>query len=107
MSGGEYDHGYYHVQELADNIERDFINDGKYMDDDYDTDMGFSYGKRPQKEHDRIGDATPEERVLILAEIKSLIIDLKRCAKRAKELEWYMSGDTGATTYLECLNDDD
>lgn len=102
MSGGAYDYFYYKVEELADNIERDFINDGKYTGEDWSEPVDF-YGKRKHIEYDRLSDATPEEKIIILAEIKSLIIDLKRCAKRSKELEWYQSGDTGPTTYLERL----
>jgi hypothetical protein len=52
-------------------------------------------------------DATPEERELILNEVHKLIKDLNNCAFRAKELEWYMSGDTGATSYLKRLKDKD
>lgn len=101
MSGGHYDYTYFKVQELADYIEQDFVNDGKFMQEDYSQKEYF--GIRPEIEADRIGDATEEERPLILEEIKTLIEDLKSCAARAKELEWYMSGDTGATSYLERL----
>lgn len=105
MSGGHYEYQYSRIDDLADNIEGDFLNDGKYTDTDWSAEpKGHSY-ERPTKEHDRIGDATPEQRPIILAEIKSLITDLKKCAKRAKELEWYMSGDTGADSYLERLKE--
>ena len=100
MSGGSFDYGYFKVQMLADEIENMFVNDGKYQGEDCIHD-GFS--KRPMVEYDRIEDATPEERELILNEVNKLIKDLNNCAKRAKELEWYMSGDTGATSYLERL----
>ena len=103
MSGGHYDYAYFKVQELADYIEQDFVNDGKFMQEDYSSREPSFFGKRPMVEEDRIGDATEEERPLILEEIKSLVEDLKSCAARAKELEWYMSGDTGATSYLERL----
>jgi hypothetical protein len=95
MSGGSYDYRYMQLEMLADDIERDFIRDGKYAGEDWQT------GK--PVELDRLEDATPEERVQILAEIKSLIVDLRRCARRAKEIEWYQSGDTDATSYLERL----
>ena len=104
MSGGHYDYQYSHVSSLADDIERDFIRDGKYIGEDWGGDRPCG-GRTPTKEYDRIGDASEEERPLILDEIKSLIKDLNACAKRAKELEWYMSGDTGATSYLKRLND--
>lgn len=103
MSGGHYDYKYSQVNDLADDIEKDFLNDGKYTETDWNTPSDYS--ERKTTEHDRIGDATPEERIKILAEVKSLITDLQKCSFRAKELEWYMSGDTGATSYLERLKE--
>ena len=95
MSGGSYDYRYMQLEMLADDIERDFLRDGKYEGKDWQTGEPV--------ELDRLDDATPEERILILAEIKSLIVDLRRCARRAKEIEWYRSADTCATSYLERL----
>jgi len=103
MSGGHYDHSYFQVSSLADDIESEFIRDGKYMAEDWNIPYS-PYTERPLIEKDRIGDASKEQRPIILAEIKSLIKDLKDCANRAKELEWYMSGDTGASEYLERLH---
>lgn len=103
MSGGHYDYKHFRVEDLADDIEREFINDGKYMDEDWSAPVeGFSK-KRPMIEKDRLEDATEEQKVIILKEINSLVEDLRKCASRAKELEWYMSGDTGADSYLERL----
>ena len=102
MSGGHYDYAYSRLNELADCIERDFINDGKYMDIDWNKKYDFAI--TAEKEYDRISDASPEERIKILQEIRQLITDLRSCSHRAKELEWYMSSDTGATTYLNRLN---
>lgn len=108
MSGGSYDYLYFKLSELADSIEADFVNDGKYMGDDWSKPSIHVGGmERHQIEYDRIGDATEEERPIILTEIKSLIVDLKKCSARAKELEWYMSRDTGATSYLERLREAD
>ena len=103
MSGGHYDYKYYQLNYLADDIESDFINDGKYMADDYSVPAGFR-GERPQKEYDRLADATPEQKILIIQEAKQLIEDLRKCSDRARELDYLMGGDTGATTYLERLN---
>lgn len=96
MSGGSLDYAYHKLSNLADDIERQFINDGKYSDD---------YLNSPDDtgERDRIGDATPEQRVIILAEVRQLVIDLRRGSHRAKMLEWYLSGDLGATSYLKRL----
>jgi len=101
MSGGHYNYFYSKLEQLADDIERDFVNGGDYETEDWSNKDRF--GNIPTKVENRIGDATEEQRPIILAEIKSLIEDLRKCSKRAKELEWYMSGDTGATSYLERL----
>lgn len=106
MSGGHYEYKYFKLNELADDIEGDFVNDGKYQATDYGTnDTSFHLGDRPTKEYDRIGDATPEQRIEILKEVKNLIDDLRKCSFRAKELEWYMGGDTGAESYLKRLKE--
>lgn len=104
MSGGAYEYNYFKLDELADDIERDFVNDGDYETEDWSNKDKF--GNIPTKIENRIGDATEEQRPIILAEIKSLIEDLRKCSKRAKELEWYMSGDTGATSYLKRLKEE-
>lgn len=98
MSGGAYNHLYHRLDELADEIECDFIEDGKYK-----VDVSERWSLEDDGVRDRIGDATEEQRPIILKEIKSLIQDLRDCSKRAKEIEWYMSGDTGADSYLERL----
>ena len=107
MSGGHYDYKYFRIEELADDIEREFINDGKFMEEDWAAPAPDWDKKRELIEQDMIGDATEEERPIILKEVSSLIEDLRKCSKRAKELEWYMSGDTGATSYLERLKKED
>lgn len=96
MSGGSFEYKFRQLEYLADDIESMFVNDGKYTE-------RITFGH--YEEYDRIGDATPEEREEILKEIRDLIATLRATAKRAKELEWYMSGDTGATTYLKRLKE--
>ena len=103
MSGGHYDYSYSHIDMLADSIEADFLNKGKYMTEDWSVPYNQA-GDRPMIEEDHLNDATEEQKPIILKEVKSLIKDLKDCAKRARELEWYLSGDTGASSYLERLN---
>jgi len=103
MSGGHYDYIYFKLDELADFIEKDFVNDGKYMTEDWSADYNSYFEERPTIEQDRLFDANIEQKQIILNEVKSLIKDLKTCAKRAKELEWFMSGDTGPESYLERL----
>jgi hypothetical protein len=84
---------------LADDIEKEFINDGKYEDEPN------SWDKDDDGKRDMIEDATEEQRPVILKEINQLTKDLRDCSRRAKELEWYMGGDTGADSYLSRLNE--
>jgi hypothetical protein len=96
MSGGHYQYQYRYLEYLADEIERDFINDGVICE---------KYGNDTDHKYDLLSDATDEEREIILDEVKRFIVDLRQLAIRAKELEWYTSGDTGATSYLKRLNE--
>ena len=93
MSGGHYDYQYSRINSFIDDIEGDFANGGIKPKTKYD------------EEYDLLCDATDEERVIILEEVAKLITDLRKCSNRAKELEWFLSGDTGATTYLERLKE--
>ena len=102
MSGGHYDYKYHHVDDLAEEIEREFENDGKYMTEDWSAERISR--QIPMVEIDRFDGATPEQKEEILAEINSLVATLKDAAFRAKELEWFMSGDTGFESYLRRLS---
>jgi hypothetical protein len=93
MSGGHYDYQYSAINQLADDIEADFLDDGvKYRNDG-------------DHEYDMLSDATEEERLVILAEVKSLILDLRNCSIRARAIEWLTSGDYGSTSYIEHLRE--
>ena len=93
MSGGHYDYQYNRLNDLADEIEHDFSNDGVQYKNDGDH------------EYDMLSDATKEESEVILAEVRSLIHDLRNCAIRARAIEWLTSGDYGSTSYIEHLRE--
>lgn len=102
MSGGHYEYKYHTIDDLAEEIDREFENDGKYMSEDWSAER---LGREiPMIEKDHFNGATPEQKEEILNEIKSLVSTLKDIAFRAKELEWFMSGDTGFESYLNRLN---
>ena len=102
MSGGYYQYKYHTIDDLAEEIDREFENDGKYMSEDWSAErLGIEI---PMIEKDHFNGATPEQKEEILNEIKSLVSTLKDVAFRAKELEWFMSGDTGFESYLNRLN---
>ena len=101
MSGGHYEYAYFQLERLAEDIEDEFKNDGKYTDVDWTIDGDFSYKNRPEKEFDRFEDFTPEEKIEVLKEIKLLVRQLKDLSKKAKSLEWAMSGDTNLNDFAE------
>lgn len=102
MSGGHYEYKHYQLNYLADDIEREFINGGKYMDDDFNADIGWN-NKRPEIEYDRLDSATDDERIIILKEINQLVVDLRACSDRARELDYLLSSDISPSTYIERL----
>ena len=104
MGGGYFNYQYQHLNYLADDIEGKFINNGKYIDEDYSADTGWNYN-RPKKEFDRLNGATEEQREQILLEVNSLVQDLRMCSKRAKELEWLLSGDINIANYLKKIKE--
>ncbi len=76
MSGGSLNYGFHHLETLADDIKKIKI---KFNDNNLNL----------------------KERQIIINEIKSLKFNLKNLSKRAKNLEWWLSGDDGDKTYLE------
>jgi hypothetical protein len=102
MSGGHYNYKYHQIDDLAEEIEREFENDGKYMTEDWSVEC---FGRKPLIEKDYLDGATPEQKEEILNEINSLVSILKDAAFRAKELEWFMSGDSGFESYLKRLKE--
>jgi hypothetical protein len=84
MSGGSYGYQYSRIEFLAEELQEQ-LDTNEVIDEQR--------------------DATTEERAKIIDEVTTLVKDLKSVAFRAKEFEWYQSGDTGATSYLERLAD--
>lgn len=82
MCGGSLDYAYRNLDNLAEEIGyRLSSNEIQFTDD----------------------VLSPEEKQIVLAEVNALIDDLKSVAKRAKNMEWWLSGDTGDREYLEDL----
>jgi len=75
MSGGHYEYMYFKLAELADYIENDFVNDGKYMGEDWSlSSKSYPNNERPIVECDRLEDANKEEKEIILKEKTACII---------------------------------
>ena len=76
MSGGHYEYAYWRMVELAERIERDLAADGEAI-------PGLSKDMR--------------------GAMKRLCKQLRQVSKRARALEWFMSGDTTEQSALEAL----
>ena len=88
MSGGSLRYQHYNLTLLVEDIERQMLpsDNGEYVGEDW------------------LFDATAAEKAVITAEWQSLVSDLKQNARRAKALEWFLSGDTGINSYLAVLD---
>ena len=88
MSGGSLQYQHHNLTLLAEDIERQMLpsDNGEYVGEDW------------------LFDATPAEKARIICEWVDLVADLNRNAKRAKALEWFLSGDTGVGSYLADLD---
>jgi|GEM_PF-6026140 len=78
MSGGSLEYAYRHLVNLADEIEGKLEN------------MEVKFGEELSK----------AEQQKVLEEINKLIIDLRLVANQSRNLEWWLSGDTGDRTYF-------
>jgi hypothetical protein len=95
MSGGAFDYDEYRINYVADEIERRVLRDFRKVRQHWQT------GK--DEEVDEIQCDTPEQRVAIVEEAKSLIVDLRAIYQRCKNLDYLLSGDDGPGTFVERL----
>ena len=91
MSGGSCDYKYSDLNDLAE-IINDYVN--KDFKDCYND--GYSY--------DRLEEFNKDQRLRVLNESMSLVRELKVLSCRAKALEWLLSSDYGAESYLKELD---
>lgn len=95
--------GIPQIKNIADRIEKDFINDGKYIvtQQSY-SQSGCSFSK---KEKDYLEGASANDKDLILQEVRSLIDDLRKNSQRIKILDYLINGDTTPESYLKRLSE--
>lgn len=91
MSGGAFEHDDRRIVYIADCIEQYIAQDFRYTDG--------------RQAHDRIQCDTPEQRALIVAEAKALVDDLRKIAKRCRNLDYLLSSDHGPKAFLNNLQD--
>ena len=86
MSGGHYDYSYQNINTLADRIDGDIERRAQPNIDSYD------------------GSTIPAERPDILELMRRVAGTLRMASQMAHDVEWYMSGDYGDDTLLECAD---
>lgn len=84
MSGGHYDYLYSHLNDLADRIEKDLRNSKAGPDE-----WGHTY---------ELSEAE-------YSWMEAFRGHLVRVSDVAKELEWWRSGDTDSSRFLEKIKD--
>ena len=94
MSGGHYQYLSCNIRELADAIQRE-LNEN-FMEEAYEW---SSDGKA----YDRLSDVPEGERIFVFEAIQKLQKRLKRVAKQAHALEWFLSGDTGYMDFMKAM----
>ena len=55
------------------------------------------------KAYDRLSDVPEGERILVFEAIQKLQKRLKKVAKQAHALEWYLSGDVGYEDFMKTM----
>lgn len=104
MSGGHYEYREFNLTILADEIEDEFSDGGKYTTEDWSDPHQF-YHKRKMVEADHLEGFSDEERKQALTNIKQLIDDLRSCKCRIDILGRFMSGDIGKSGFIERWNE--
>lgn len=88
MSGGHYDYDYFKIDCLIDKIQTDLDNN-------------FTFGKNTDWEGNYVDDLIEKDKKLFIKKVKKLIKNLKKCSDKAKDLEWFLSGDTYGTEFMK------
>lgn len=87
MSGGHFDYQQYRIEDIADDI-RSFLDQKSWEKED-------EYGHKPYQ------DITPE----VIQAMEDGYQILLKAAVYAQRIDWYLSGDDGANTFLKRLKD--
>lgn len=86
---------------LAEEIERDFERGGQYDYEDYDPSSGRST-RQSANYFDGLCDADKE---YALAEVASLVADLRSVSERARHLDYLLCSDHGPESYLRHIRE--
>jgi hypothetical protein len=104
MSGGHFDYSQYKIQEIADSVEQEIINNGrlktkkelKEEDRWYNRDDEY-YQKYPEE---LSYHSYPED---IIEKFKEAVYILRKACIYAQRIDWFLSGDDGEDSFRERL----
>jgi hypothetical protein len=104
MSGGHFDYKQWHINEIADSVERLIENNGREKTREEIKDEFWRgddwYEKYPE---DLYHYKYPDE---IIEKFKEGLIILRQAAVYAQRIDWLLSGDDGNESFLERLQND-
>lgn len=87
MSGGHFDYKHYQMEYLADEMEQEIANNfGKDKKDEYGN------------EFDGLNECG-DEREFMIAYFKKSLKELRKMAKKWRDIEWFLSGDYGYESF--------
>ena len=100
MSGGYFDYGQYHINDIADNIEEVLDKQGKEMPKDELYCSEEYYEKYPEEQFYTIYPKEVQERM------REAVRQLRIAAIYAQRVDWLLSGDDGEDSFLKRLESD-
>lgn len=100
MSGGHFDYKQYHINDIADSIQRILDMQGKEKDK-YELWLDKQYYKDHPEE--KFNYTYPKE---VQKELKKGIKLLRQAAVYTQRIDWLISGDDGEDTFLKRLKED-
>lgn len=86
MSGGHFDYAYRHVNNFADSLEIDILNNS--VKDEADE---WAY--------------CPDYNEEVLGELTKILNQARYLSEMMKEAEWLYSGDTGEESFMERIKE--
>lgn len=104
MSGGAFDYNQYQIQNIADSIEQEIINNGREKTKEELKNEGWSdpnwFERYP--EDLKYYEYPPE----VIEEFKNAVLALRIAYVYAVRVDWLLSGDDGEESFLKRLKDD-
>lgn len=97
MSGGHFEHNQYHINDIADTIERDLNKQGKPKSKNELWNTDEYYVKYPEEKFHHTYPEKVQEKML------EAIKALKIAGIYAHRVDWFLSGDDGEESFLKRL----